>query len=125
MPVRRTVPPRHCDAQGMMHASRPASYFEDAVLAWLDDACGGYDALRAEGVDLVLVEVTTRYLGPVRLGEVVDVEARPVDRGRTSFQLGLELSVDGEARVTATNTYVVVADGTAAPIPALLDAALG
>jgi acyl-CoA thioesterase FadM len=109
----------------MLHASRPAEYFEDAVLAWLDGACGGYDALRSEGVDLVLVEVTTRYLRPVRLGDEVEAEARPVGRGRSSFQLGLELRVDGEARVTATNSYVVVAEGESAPIPGLLDAALG
>jgi hypothetical protein len=27
------VPPRHCDAQGMLHASRPQEYAEDAFLA--------------------------------------------------------------------------------------------
>jgi acyl-CoA thioesterase FadM len=108
----------------MMHASRPASYFEDGGLAWLEEACGGYPTLRADGVDLVLVEVTTRYLAPVRLGEIVDVEARAVDRGRTSFQLQLDLVVDGEVRVSATNTYVVVADGVATPIPERLAAAL-
>jgi acyl-CoA thioesterase FadM len=108
----------------MLHASRPAEYFEDGALAWLDDACGGYDALRAEGVDLVLVEVTTRYLAPVRLGEVVDVVARAVERGRTSFRLELDLVVDGEVRVAATNTYVVVAAGEPTEIPAVLAAAL-
>jgi len=34
LPVR--IPPRHCDAQGMMPAARPHDYFEDAFLAWLD-----------------------------------------------------------------------------------------
>jgi acyl-CoA thioesterase FadM len=42
--VQVRVPPRHCDAQGMMHASRPHEYVEDAFLAWLDGACGGYPA---------------------------------------------------------------------------------
>ena len=107
-----------------MHASRPASYFEDGALAWLDTTCGGYPALQAHGVDLVLATVTTRYLGPVRLGEVVEVTARPAGRGRTSFQLQLDLVVDGEPRVTAMNTYVVVAGGSSADIPELLEPAL-
>src|SRR5260370_36770765 len=32
------VPSRHCNVQGIMHASRPHEFFEDAFLAWLDDA---------------------------------------------------------------------------------------
>jgi len=42
LPVR--IPPRHCDAQGMMPAARPHDYFEDAFLAWLDRECGGYES---------------------------------------------------------------------------------
>jgi acyl-CoA thioesterase FadM len=64
--VQVRVPPRHCDAQGMMHASRPHEYVEDAFLAWLDGACGGYPALRAAGYDFVIVETRCSYLRPAR-----------------------------------------------------------
>src|ERR1700753_1438377 len=62
------VPPRRCDAQGMMHAARPYGYFEDAFLAWLDQECGGYESLRAGGDDFVIVLAQGRYIAPPRRG---------------------------------------------------------
>jgi acyl-CoA thioesterase FadM len=123
--IHRVVPPRHADAQGMMHASRPASYVEDGVLAWLDLVGGGHAALRETGHDLVMVVAHTEYLGPVRQGDLVEVAVRAVGRGRSSLQLSADLLVDDEVRITATNTYVVVAeDGRAVPAPESLAAAL-
>ena len=123
--VTRRVPPRHCDAQGMMHASRPAEYFEDAFLAWLDVACGGYDVLRAAGVDLVIAEATTRYRRPARLGEEVTARATPAGRGRRSVTVRFDLVTgEGEGLVTATIAYVCVGSSGAVPLPAALDAAL-
>jgi hypothetical protein len=40
------VPPRYCDAQGMVHAVRYYELFEEAFLSWLEHACGGYLALQ-------------------------------------------------------------------------------
>jgi acyl-CoA thioester hydrolase len=119
------VPPRHCDAQGMMHASRPAEYFEDAFLAWLDAACApGYAALRAAGVDLVIAETTTRYLSPARLGDEVTARATPVERGGRSVRVRFDLVKDEEVLVTATTAYVCVGPSGPAPLPPVLDAAL-
>jgi YbgC/YbaW family acyl-CoA thioester hydrolase len=92
------VPPRHCDAQGMMHASRPYEYVEDAFLAWLDDACGGYRALRAAGYDFVIVETRCSYLRPARLDDVLTIEVRPVSRGRSAFTVARRLGVDRRYR---------------------------
>ena len=123
--VTRRVPPRHCDAQGMMHASRPAEYFEDAFLAWLDVACGGYDVLRAAGVDLVIAETTTRYLVPARLGEEVTARATPAERRRRSITVRFDLvRGEGEVLVTARTAYVCVGPSGAVALPAALDAAL-
>jgi acyl-CoA thioesterase FadM len=122
--VTRRVPPRHCDAQGIMHASRPAEYVEDAFLAWLDVACGGYGALRAAGVDLVVAEVTTRYLAAVRLGDEVTARATPVGRGRRSVTVRCDLVRGDEVLVTATTAYVCVGATGAAPLPAVLGDAL-
>lgn len=124
MTVTRRVPPRHCDAQGMLHASRPAEYFEDAFLAWLDVACGGYAALHAAGVDLVIAETTTHYLAPARLGDEVTARATPVGRGGRSVSVRFDLQRDGETLVTATTAYVCVGPSGPAPLPPVLDAAL-
>ena len=122
--VTRRVPPRHCDAQGMMHPSRPAEYVEDAFLAWLDAACGGYDALRAAGVDLVVAEVTTRYRAAVRLGDEVTARATAVERRRRSVTVRCDLVRAGEVLVTATTAYVCVGPSGAVPLPPVLEAAL-
>ena len=118
--VTRLVPPRHCDAQAMMHASRPADYFEDAFLAWLDAACAGYRSLRAAGVDLVMAETSVRYLGSVRLGDEVTASAVAIARGRTSLRIEFELISDGDVLVRATTTYVCVGESGPVDIPDVL-----
>ncbi|HEY8547051.1 MAG TPA: acyl-CoA thioesterase [Acidimicrobiales bacterium] len=131
--VVRRVPPRHCDAQAMLHASRPAEYFEDAFLAWLDAACGGYDRVRAEGADLVIAETTTRYLGSARLDEQVVARATPVERGDRSLRVRFDLlrapgegdgDADEQVLVTATTAYVCVGPDGPTPLPPVLAAAL-
>jgi len=122
--VTRLVPPRHCDAQAMMHASRPADYFEDAFLAWLDAACAGYGSLRAAGVDLVIAESSVRYLGSVRLGDEVTASAVAIARGRTSLRIKFELISDGDILVSATTTYVCVGESGPVDVPDVLAPAL-
>jgi len=108
-----------------MHASRPAGYFEDAFLAWLEDACGGHAALRAAGVDLVVAETTTRYLAPARLGDEVTAQATPEARSRRSVRIRFDLvRDDGEPLVTATTTYVCVGPDGPVPLPLVLAGAL-
>jgi acyl-CoA thioesterase FadM len=124
--VVRRVPPRHCDAQAMMHATRPAEYFEDAFLAWLDAACGGYDRVRDAGADLVIAETTVRYRGSARLGDEVVARATPVERSRRSVRVRFDLvrAHHGEVLVTATTAYVCVGAEGPAPLPPVLAAAL-
>jgi acyl-CoA thioesterase FadM len=122
--VTRRVPPRHCDAQAMMHASRPAEYFEDAFLAWLDAACGGYGSLRLAGVDLVIAESSVCYLGSVRLGDEVTACAVAIARGRTSLRIEFELIRNGDILVRATTTYVCVAESGPVDVPDVLAPAL-
>jgi YbgC/YbaW family acyl-CoA thioester hydrolase len=119
------VPPRHCDAQGMMHASRPYEYLEDAFLAWLDGACGGYRALRAAGYDLVIVESRCCYLRPARLDDVLTIEVRPVSGGRSAFTVAFDMSRDDEPIVAAAVTYVAVREGHSAELPPAVRDALG
>jgi acyl-CoA thioesterase FadM/ketosteroid isomerase-like protein len=119
------VPPRHCDAQGMMHASRPHEYFEDAFLAWLDGACGGYAALRAAGYDFVIADSRCSYLEPARLDDVLTIEVRPVSAGTTSFTVAFDMERDGAAIIVGTVTYIAARDGRPAELPPAVRAALG
>lgn len=119
------IPPRHCDAQGMMHATRPYEYVEDAFLAWLDRECGGYEALRAEGSDFVIIETRCRYITPARLGDRVDLTVRPTSVGkRSSFTIEVEMARDGELLTRCSVTYVTVRDGRSSEIPGPLRQAI-
>jgi acyl-CoA thioesterase FadM len=117
LPASQTSPPRHCDAQGMMHASRPYEYFEDAFLAWLDDACGGYGPLRAAGYDFVIVESRCFYLQPAHLNELITIEVRPISAGKTAFINALDMKRDGATIAVGAETYVGVPRGTASRNP--------
>jgi acyl-CoA thioesterase FadM/ketosteroid isomerase-like protein len=119
------VPPRHCDAQGMMHASRPYEYFEDAFLAWLDGACGGYGSLRAAGYDFVIVESRCSYLQPARLYELITLEVRPISASRTAFTIALDMKRDDTTIAVGTVTYVAVRNGRPAEIPGTVRGPLG
>lgn len=101
----------------MMHASRPAAYFEDAVLAWLD-TIGSYESLRADGVDLVLARVTTDYRRPVRLGAIVQSWVRVVSTTDKSLTVNVALrDAGGDVLVEADNVYVCVRDGQPTQVP--------
>lgn len=124
-----TVKPRHCDAQGALHATRYYEYFEDAFLYWLDthlcraSASTGYSALREVGIDLVVVSSRCDHHRGVGLGEALHVLVQPVAAGRTSFEMMFTLRAD-EAEPVATGrvTYVATSGQDATPLPDLIRA---
>jgi YbgC/YbaW family acyl-CoA thioester hydrolase len=110
------VRPRHCDAQGMVYAGRYHEFFEDAYLDWLDEHAGGYEALRADGTDLVMAASEYRFRRPARLGERLTVETHPSRAGDTSVTMAF--TVTGPAGQIATGRITYVAIGTAGrPVP--------
>ncbi|MCK2215775.1 nuclear transport factor 2 family protein [Actinomadura sp. ATCC 31491] len=117
--------PRHCDAQGIVHAARYYEFFEDAFLGWLDEHAGGYARLRAgTGTDLVVVSSGCDHASPARLDDRLTITARPARRGRTSLTMTYEIHRGGTLVVTGRTTYVAVAAGAPTPLPAPLTAAL-
>jgi acyl-CoA thioesterase FadM len=63
--VEQQVRPRHCDAQAVVHAGRYHEFCEDAFVGWLEHVGMSYQALRADGVDLVISESRYSYAGPL------------------------------------------------------------
>jgi YbgC/YbaW family acyl-CoA thioester hydrolase len=116
------VRPRHCDAQGIMHASRYYEYFEDAFLDWLETFAGGYAGLRATGVDLVIVASGCEHRrGPV-LDDLIVIETCPQRVGRTSLTMLFRIVRDGEVLAQGRTTYVTVREGTPVVLPDTLRA---
>jgi YbgC/YbaW family acyl-CoA thioester hydrolase len=119
------VPPRFCDAQGMVHAGRYYDFFEDAFLGWLDEHVGGYGRLREAGADLVVGASGCEHVAPARLDDRLTVEARPVRRGRTSLTMSYLIRRQEAMVVTGRVTYVAVAGGNGSvPLPEPLTTAL-
>jgi YbgC/YbaW family acyl-CoA thioester hydrolase len=121
---RLRVRPRHCDAQGIMHAARYYEYFEDAFLDWLDVHVGGYAALRAGGTDLVVVASGCEHRRGPRLDDVIAIEVRPATAGRTSLSMSFAVRRDEETLATGNTTYVAVSPAGAIPLPEPLRTAL-
>lgn len=123
--VHRTrIRPRHCDAQGVLHAARYYEHFEDAFLNWLDEHVGGYEALRAAGVDLAVVASGCEHLRGPRLNDLISVEVRPTSAGRTSLSMAFDVRADDGPLARGHTTYVAVSGGGPEPLPTPLRAAV-
>jgi YbgC/YbaW family acyl-CoA thioester hydrolase len=114
---RARVRPRHCDAQGMMHASRYYEYFEDAFLGWLDEHIGGYAALRAAGADLVVVASGCEHRRGAGLDDPLAIEVRPASVGRTSLSMSFTVRRETDVVAIGNTTYVAVSGGEPVPLP--------
>jgi acyl-CoA thioester hydrolase len=110
------------DAMGIVHHSRYLPYLEEARVAYLRHIGHPYDELRAEGIDMVVLEAFVQYRSPLRFDEVVDVDLVLASSGRTTFQMAYLLRVAGEVRATAVTAHgsITTADGRATRSPAWL-----
>jgi acyl-CoA thioester hydrolase len=110
------------DAMGIVHHSRYLPYLEEARVAYLRHIGHPYDELRAEGIDMVVLEAFVQYRSPLRFDEVVDVDLVLASSGRTTFQMAYLLRVTGEVRATAVTAHgsITTADGRATRSPAWL-----
>lgn len=101
------------DAMGIVHHSRYLPYLEEARVAYLREIGHPYDALRAEGIDMVVLEAFVRYRAPLRFDDVVDVHLDLASANRTTFQMTYLLTVDGAVRATAVTVHgsITSADG--------------
>jgi acyl-CoA thioester hydrolase len=111
------VRPRHCDAQGMVHAARYYTFFEEAFLRWLEAAGPGYAALRAEGVDLVIGRSGCTHHAPAGLDELLSITVAVTGRSRSTISLEFAVVVGPRAVATGEVTYVAVRGGRACPLP--------
>ena len=64
------------DAQGIAHNSNYFVWFELARVEYLRAFAGGYQALRDQGVEALVLESHCRYAVPARFDEVLDVHTR-------------------------------------------------
>ena len=97
------------DAQGIAHNSVYLVWFEIARVEYLARHAGGYPALRAQGIEALVLESHVRYLLPVRFADLLTIRARCVDVRGARFRY--EYAVDrGEERVADGWTNHAIVD---------------
>jgi acyl-CoA thioester hydrolase len=67
------------DAQGIAHNSNYLVWFEIARVEYLERHAGGYQQLREQGIEALVLESHVRYLEPARFDDRLVVHARCLD----------------------------------------------
>ncbi|GAA3435979.1 acyl-CoA thioesterase [Kutzneria kofuensis] len=114
------IRPGDTDLQGIVHATRYGSFFEAAFVEAFRTVAGSFAFLAQTGVDLVIAEITIRYLSPARFDDLLDVAVWRRHIGTTSLTVVFQGSVASRDAVLATVRYVAFSPGEfrKTPIPA-------
>lgn len=74
------------DPYGHVNHATYLQYFEAARVAWLDQVGQGLDRLQAEGTNLVVVALATRFVTPAVLSDTLHIETGLVTAQRVRAQ---------------------------------------
>lgn len=100
-------------------------YFEAARAEWLTDVGYPLERLKADGTQIVVTELNTRYLGSAGPGDELTVESELVELRRVSMTFEQRILRGDETLVTQTISAATVSQvGRPIRIPAGLAAAL-
>jgi acyl-CoA thioester hydrolase len=117
-----------CDPQGIVFNANFVMYFDVAITELWREAFGSYDRMLAAGTDMVVAEVSVRYLGPARFDDELDLSLAISRLGTTGIttRIGVERAEDGAAVAEGELRHVFVDPETMAkkPIPDDLRSAL-
>lgn len=109
-----------CDAQGYVFNANYFVYF-DVILAELwREALGSYEALTADGLDLVVAETGARFRAPAHFDDKLELTLEVERVGNTSMVSAIGISRDGNMLAEGRIVHIFVrADrlGEKAPIP--------
>ena len=116
-----------CDQQNIVFNGHYLFYFDIAMTELWREALGPYQEMVTEhGVDMVVAEVSIRYLAPLCFDEEFDLVAEITRLGNTSMVTAIAADRDGTVTAEGDIRHVFVAPGThdKAPIPDGVRAAL-
>lgn len=95
------------DAMGVVNHAAYLPYLEEARVEYLRSVGHPFAAMRAEGLELPVVELWARYLRSVVFDEVVSVHLVLASARGAAFEIHYLLTVDDEPRVTAVTRHAV------------------
>jgi acyl-CoA thioester hydrolase len=109
-----------CDAQGHVFNANYFVYFDVTLTELWREAFGSYEALTADGLDLVVAETGTRFRAPARFDDELEIALEIERLGKTSMVSAIGISRDGDTLAEGRIVHIFVrADrlGEKAPIP--------
>lgn len=101
------------DQQGVVFNAHYLAYVDDAIDTWFRQALG--PSFAEHDWDVMLKKATIEWSSPAGLNDTLDLDARIVRWGTTSFDVTVDGSVGERPVFTATITYVGVHFGTHTP----------
>jgi acyl-CoA thioester hydrolase len=107
-PLRHRLRVRYadCDMQGRVFNANYLAYFDDAITELARAAFGGYEAMRARGVDLLVAHAELDFHAGAGFDSELDLELWVARLGRTSMITRQRISERGEAIVTGELCHV-------------------
>jgi acyl-CoA thioester hydrolase len=114
------------DAQGVAHNSSYFVWFEVARVEYLREFAGGYQTLRDQGYEALVLETHLRYLQPARFDDALLVHARCTDLRGARFRFEYAIERAGETIADGWTAHACVDASTFRPtrVPAWLAEAI-
>ena len=114
----RKVRFEHCDPAGIVFYPRYFEMLNACIEDWFDERLGhSFGAIHVEGGHAVpTARCEVRFTAPSRIGDRLMFLLKPRRVGRSSLDLEIEISSEGEARLQAAFTLVHVAQATGRPV---------
>ena len=114
------------DAQGIVHNSVYLVWFELARVEYLARFAGGYQALREQGIEALVLEARVRYLAPARFGDTLRIHARCLGVRGARFRYEYLVERGGEPIADGWTAHATVEARTLRPtrVPAWLAEAI-
>ncbi len=103
------------DAQGIAHHAGYLVWFEVARVGFLEAFAGGYQRLREQGIESLVLEANARYLRPAVFDDRLLVHTRCVDARGARFTFEYAVERDGELLVEGYTKHGTVDAATLRP----------
>ncbi|HUS89268.1 MAG TPA: thioesterase family protein [Desulfosporosinus sp.] len=116
------------DLQGHVFFGNYFTYCDEGFMAYLDDVGYSWGRLGSMGLELYYVESTCQFKGRAFLADILDVNTRIAELGRSAMTAEMMISKSNKDEIVAIGriTAVMVSKktGKSTPIPAELRAAI-
>jgi len=99
------------DAQGIVHHSNYARYFEESRGELLRYLNLPYSHLRSLGYEVVLTEIYCKFKKPCYYDELLDIHVNVKELSKYFFAFSYEIQVNGEVRVLGETKHALLRDG--------------